>query len=85
MSNIKLYSQAETVSQTDKQRDRQTGRQTDRQTDRGVSSSMNLLESWHSLFIADIETQSDSSSRFLVRVSFLQIYNEKIMDLLVSN
>jgi kinesin family protein 3/17 len=32
-----------------------------------------------------IETQSDSSSRFLVRASFLQIYNEKIMDLLVSN
>ncbi|XP_062517436.1 uncharacterized protein LOC134192702 [Corticium candelabrum] len=29
-----------------------------------------------------IETQSDSSSRFLVRASFLQIYNEKLMDLL---
>ncbi|XP_065839582.1 uncharacterized protein [Oscarella lobularis] len=29
-----------------------------------------------------IETQSDSKSTFLVRASFLQIYNEKIMDLL---
>ena len=32
-----------------------------------------------------IETQSDSKSTFLVRASFLQIYNEKIMDLLVRS
>lgn len=37
---------------------------------------------WKQCFV-DIETQSDSSSRFLVRASFLQIYNEKLMDLLV--
>ena len=32
---------------------------------------------------ADIQTNADSNAKFLVRASFLEIYNEKISDLMV--
>ena len=36
-------------------------------------------------FVLDIENFPNKSDRFLVRVSFLEIYNEKISDLMVSS
>lgn len=39
----------------------------------------------HQLFMihADIQTNADSNAKFLVRASFLEIYNERISDLMV--
>ena len=39
----------------------------------------------HQLFMihTDIQTNADSNAKFLVRASFLEIYNERISDLMV--